>query len=669
MKNLTTKLAATLFILSGCAQNELIDSPNQGTPNDGRIRFAATSALTSTRAATDNPIANTAGLQRLKTFAVNGYVGTESVYGTATEVKWNGSSWEYTNEPYWPSASVDFYAYANWGTAPTIASTGITAAGVTIGADDIADKAKGQKDLLVAATLGATKTTRTLLTFKHALTQIVFSAKNLDDDLDIRIGGVRIANIVSKGDMKFERDNSKAEIKWTASTTPADVTTYYVQNLQGNTDFTAVTNATDKPSVTLKGKTADDKLVRLETGNTTADNALLLIPQTFDAWDPNLAGVDTNEKNAYIELLAIINKNGKRSTNDKVDQSAFYYCGKAVNVDGDDTAKDGAKDEYAIIRIPVSSLTSDLGEWTPGKRINYIITFGDRNPGSGGGGYNPGDGKEVLVPIRFKAVVEDWVDVDVPLLTASFEAKSSAVNEAFVNKYTKAMMSDINSARVPKVYNTKISVSGTLEGADETAIDLSGISNNKILAGSTITYDFKGITFADAQSVTFALPADGEWTAKYYQADGTTEAGEAKFEKGDGCIVVLTKAKEVATTYNNVEYSYLEEYIYGICVNERAVAAAAGKNVDYTIKVTGEITADKTIDLNYLELLKIADVTSPATAFTAKVTIDFSSATFDTKTVTLTTPSGWTISKTEVKEADKTTAVVLTKTGKVVTAP
>ena len=174
MKNLTTKLAATLFILSGCAQNELIDSPNQGTPNDGRIRFAATSALTSTRAATDNPIANTAGLQRLKTFAVNGYVGTESVYGTATEVKWNGSSWEYTNEPYWPSASVDFYAYANWGTAPTIASTGITAAGVTIGADDIADKAKGQKDLLVAATLGATKTTRTLLTFKHALTQIVF---------------------------------------------------------------------------------------------------------------------------------------------------------------------------------------------------------------------------------------------------------------------------------------------------------------------------------------------------------------------------------------------------------------------------------------------------------------------------------------------------------------
>ena len=662
MKNLTTKLAATLFILSGCAQNELIDSPNQGTPNDGRIRFAATSALTSTRAATDNPIANTAGLQGLKTFAVNGYVGTESVYGTATEVKWNGSSWEYTNEPYWPSASVDFYAYANWGTAPTIASTGITAAGVTIGADDIADKAKGQKDLLVAATLGATKTTRTLLTFKHALTQIVFSAKNLDDDLDIRIGGVRIANIVSKGDMKFEKDNSKAEIKWTASTTPADVTTYYVQNLQGNTDFTAVTNATDKPSVTLKGKTADDKLVRLETGNTTADNALLLIPQTFDAWDPNLAGVDTNEKNAYIELLAIINKKGKRSHNNNVDQSAFYYCGTAVNDENDATAANGAKDQYAIIRIPVSSLTSDLGEWTPGKRINYIITFGDRNSGSGGGGYDPDNGKEVLVPIRFKAVVEDWVDVDVPLLTASFEAKSSAVNEAFVNKYTKAMMSDINSARVPKVYNTKISVSGTLEGADETAIDLSGISNNKILAGSTITYDFKGITFTDAQNVTFTVPA--EWTAKYYQADGTTEAGEAKFEKGDGCIVVLTKAKEVATTYDNVEYSYLEEYIYGICVNERAVAAAVGKDVDYTINVTGKITADKTIDLNYLELLKIADA---ATAITAKVTIDFSGATFDTKTVTLTTPSGWIISKTEVKEADKGTAVTLTKKGQVTT--
>ena len=473
MKNLTMKLAATLLIFSGCAQNDLIDSPDQGTSNDGKVRFSATSALTGTRAADGNPFNNTQALQTLGSFMIDGYYNGTSIYGVAAQkVEWNGGSWEYANEPYWPTGNevkIDFFAYANWDTNTklTFASTGITAAPnsgdkITIAEDKL--DGNGQKDLLVGGHMGATKQSRTLITFKHALTQIVFKAGNVNSTrLDVKIGGVRIVNVKNAASqMTFDG----TDIAWTLSGTATEK--YHVQGLEAATDWSSAINidkdnAYTAPTVATLGDYSNYTVIQKTAG--TKNNALLLLPQTFAAWNPNNAA---DNDGSYIELLAVVKDQTNASDQNLKDANSedevkalkpYYYCGTPNYVDGTNNTE-----SYGIIRIPVSSVTDDLGEWIAGKRITYLITFGDNGSGSGGGGYNP-DGDPILVPIRFNAIVENWVDVNVPLLTATFNANSGSVDGTFIDGYTNQLINDIKSARTPKVYKSSIKVTGQLSQA------------------------------------------------------------------------------------------------------------------------------------------------------------------------------------------------------------
>ena len=644
MKNLTTKLAATLFILSGCAQNELIDSPNQGTPNDGRIRFAATSALTSTRAADGNPFNNTSNLQALGEFTVNGYLNGTSVYGaTAQTVKWDSGSWEYANEPYWPSGDVkiNFFAYANWPTGDagtvnaTIASTGITVAAksgnITIGEDKL-DKT-GQKDLLVGGQIGATKQSRTLITFKHALTQIVFKAGNVNPGrLDVRIGGVRIVN-VDNAASKMTFDGTA--INWNLSGTKT--AQYHVQGLETETSwsldagtwntnlnvnadkvFTAPTDATlgDYSKYQVIQKTAGVK-----------NNALLLLPQTFAAWNPNENATPTT--GSYIELLAVV----KDPTNASADKLAaadkqeaidalkpYYYCGTPnYNADGN-------TESYGIIRIPLSSVSGDLGEWIAGKRITYLITFGDSDSGSGGGGYNPG-GDPILVPIRFNAIVENWVDVNVPLLTATFNAQSDAVKADFINGYTNQLVNDIKSARVPKVYKSSVAITGKLDQTtkDDIALTFTDFTTNNMLVGSTVTYDFTGI---DLWNRKITLTAPTGWTAKYYK--NTTEVVDSPILNGTSANkVILTKTAESITAYSTTP-EYISDFISAIRINEGTAVREAG----WTITVKGTLNKDITFSADELAILGGVTDKSP-------ITIDIKGLDFDSKKVSVIVPASW----------------------------
>lgn len=648
MKNLTLKLAATLFIFSGCAQNDLIDSPDQGTSNDGKIRFAATSALTGTRAADGNPFNNTQGLQALGSFYIDGYYKDASIYaGTAQNVKWNGGSWEYTNEPYWPTGDdvkINFFAYANWektGATLAFAKEGITATGtITVGEDKL--DGTGQRDLLVGGQMGATKQSRTLITFKHALTQVVFKAANINPDrLDVRIGGVRIVNVDNAASqMTF----NGTKIAWTLSgTTNAK---YHVQGLEANTDwgndvsgktsikmeennvYTAPIDATlgEYSKYTVIQKTAGEK-----------NNALLLLPQTFGAWNPNNAA----GAGSYIELLAVVKDKVNASADklqaadgqDKVDALKPYYYSGTPNFVG----VDANTESYGIIRIPVSSVTGDLGEWIAGKRITYLITFGDSESGSGGGGYNPGGG-EILTTIRFNAIVENWVDVNIPLLTATFNASSGSVDGTFIDGYTNQMINDITSARLPKVYKSSINVTGQLsQTSTNQKITLSGLNNNKILVGSTVTYNFTGIDVWGKTLTIDALPAN--WSAKYYKDNTKAEAEVTSDPKSlNGAIaniVVLTKDSEIDAnmTYSSVAPEYISDFISAIRINEGTTVRAN----EWKIKVTGTIAKNITFSADELTLLG-------GTATTSKVTVDLSGATFSEDgngKLSVIVPAGW----------------------------
>lgn len=539
MKKIFLGASMLLVLLSGCSNNELMESQN-GSLNDGKVRFAATANRIVGRAATNNPIAGTKDLQdNVKEFKVQGFVGIETTPLVDATVKWTGASWEYDNAPYWPSAKMNFFAYANWTATPTIANTGITSA-VTIGQDKM--DATGHKDLLVAAQKDADKEVRTTLNFKHALTQIVFKAGNLDNtNLQVRIGGMRIVNVSETGNIAVTAEAAGAKIAWTGNTT-TQASKYYVQGLQveGQAAFDgaapAAATAYDVETVTSATKYADYKQMQLASAN--GNNALMLVPQTFTAWNPNDTEKPASTTKAYIELLAIINHPAKVSTDQAIGETAYYYCGTPVQ------GANGVADKYGKIYIPIESKSGDMNEWVSGKRISYIITFGDSGSGSGGGGYDE-DNEPILVPIKFKAVVEDWVDVDIPLLTASFSANSDNITASFINGFTNQLLNDIAGAKEAKTYRANINISGKLTAA--ATISFSDAQNAQIAAGSTVTYNFTGISTWNSTAISMTVPTG--WKAESYLAAGTTAVATAA--AGASISVNGTTANKIVLTRLN----------------------------------------------------------------------------------------------------------------------
>lgn len=590
MKKLMLGAAGAALLLFSCTTNEVLDQEDPS--GSGKIKFSALTNVT--RAATHNPIVNTGGLQNhVNFFFLKGYlVGvTTPLVGSTTPkgVHWNGFSWEYSNEPYWPNGSMDFFAYANWptslGVTPVISATGITAADVTIGADAL--NVNGHYDLLVAATLGATKQTRTLINFKHALTQIVFMAGNVSDQtagaadgLEVKIDDIEIVHVKSKGDLTFAK--APNQIVWTDLGTDA---TYLVQGIQ-NFVVPPVTNPTNYAGYT-----------QVQSAPTTTSNALLLIPQTFAAWDPTGGKMANaaNQTNAYIKLKAIIKKTGATD-------AAFYYCGAP-----------GAPDTYGDMYIPVESVIGEVGLWEAGKRINYILTFGDKNSGSGGGGYD-NNGDPILVPIRFNAVVEDWKEVNVPLLTAQFEATATQITPAFVEQYTAQMANDIAAAPAPKLYEAMIKINGPVLSSFSLITTSILNESSMFLPKSMITFNFSDAT---VDPYTITAPAIAGWTVV---GSPLSTASSIAYIK-------------VATTYSAYTTlpNYISDNLAAVRLNSVGNPLTSATNVVMT--VNGALAANH----NFM-----ADDLSATNAATgAKVTINVTNLAMGGYSLSTVVPNGW----------------------------
>lgn len=649
--------AATL-LLASCAQNELLDGV-VATPNDGKIYFSATSGVpTNTRAAEGNPINSTADLQKIGTFKVVGFHnGTDEYVGTANNpvtVTWKGSSWEYDNEPYWPSTgTMNFMAYANWGDGtntnipvPTISGTGMVST-VKI----VEDATTAHTDLLVAATYDASKEIRTLLNFKHALTQIVFKAANLSetgkaDALDVYIGGIKIVNVSETGKMTVSKaTDGKAKITWTDQTAQTDKRADYAVQFIDNDDKQAGSFVV--PRIAPVDQTKYNLYPRVQTAGEPNNNALMLIPQDFTAWDANkgVAANATDQYGTYIAIDAIIRKEGS-------EKQSEWFLGTF------DT--DLATSTYETLYIPVSSSDLEAAQWTAGKRINYIITFGDKNSGSGGGGYDE-NGDPILVPIKFRAVVEDWVETNVPLLTATFEATSSAITNNFITGYVNQMLADVKDAAAPKVINANVKINGTVSNNINVAPDATSLSvghnftNATILAkgqifsskfrpGSTVTYDLTGVTTANGwngKTITLKVPAG--WEARTYlggdEADPDDDAKPAIAAGTDVTMsatankIILTKVPTSYAVYNS-HVSYIEDNIGGVVLNEKPLATTFAS----TIYIAGPIALTNTAFSSDM-LAELVGTPNGAT-----LTIDMTGVTatdWMTKSINTWCPAGW----------------------------
>ena len=369
---------ATLALTS-CSQDETTSMDQSGV-----ISFR-TALNKATRAVTTQA--------NMGSFYVTAFKADNSAanYFTNLEVKSTdtGNTWTTQKTYYWPTYDLKFTAYA-----PTTPGGTVTIDKTTQKIENFepAKLIKDQKDVVVAFNSGnkAAHTAGVPMYFKHILSQIEVKAKCANENLIVKVMGVKLGNVLSKGTFAFPQTKTEA-------TTPIDFASWNATQLKS---FVA-DDAANKQGLTLNN-TAQSIMF----DNT---NNFLMIPQQLSAYAKG-----TKDDGAYIAVLCqITSKDGSNLNR--------IYPGEGNNA-------------YAFSAVPIDT------KWEPGKKYVYTLTFGAANGGSNGGGgivppdqenpnnegtdpndptnptdpvdptpHNPGD-KILDDPIKFTVEVQDWAD-------------------------------------------------------------------------------------------------------------------------------------------------------------------------------------------------------------------------------------------------------------------
>lgn len=322
-----------------------------------------------------------------------------------------GSNGNWTNTSgtrYWPETDVDFYAYVNAGTSY---KWSVNEGKATAKFENFAvnGTVAEQVDLLYAVKTDQSKTDgKVNLNFRHALSQIVFQAKNTNENLYVVIAGVSVANVGGTNTFTFPSVNTETNIDH-PETGPGDDGVYEDDEFGGITHdgswgtWEALKSGTEKYAVTF-GETpvrGNNTLVSLTTKNEDGkeynSNAMLLLPQKTNAWDPEtnpLPGATGNKGSYLLVDCAIFNVAGDD------------YTGGDVCLWGEPQGSGWTTKELAI---PVAF------DWEQGKKYVYTLVFGEGN-----GGYDPDpdpdpdpeDPDPVLVPITFEIDVDEFDPVN-----------------------------------------------------------------------------------------------------------------------------------------------------------------------------------------------------------------------------------------------------------------
>lgn len=310
-------------------------------------------------------------------------------YINGDNVQYQGGKWVNTSGTrYWPDGEVSFFAHVNAGDAFNWNGGQPKIENFTVGTD-----VATQQDLLYAVKTASKGTDgKAELNFRHALSQIVFQAKNTNPNLYVEISGVSVCKVKNQGTFTYPTDDTSDKVGEHNDGASIDYSTqkWGSWSTNGTQQYDVTFNA-----VQLNGsKTATS--VSLTNTNETAkayDKVMLLLPQSSTKWD-----VGTNATTGKSE-----------------DQTGTYFLVKCqiYNVAGTTVNKNtdvclwgngGAED----VAIPVAL------NWEQGKKYIYTFVFGDGN-----GGYDPDPDPDdpdpkptpVLVPITFEVTVDDFVPV------------------------------------------------------------------------------------------------------------------------------------------------------------------------------------------------------------------------------------------------------------------
>lgn len=372
MKKYYFLAAGLLLMLGSCSQDDIVEA-NLGADE---IRFAAVTNGSTRAADIYNPTNMPASFQVSAMSQGKTYISDD-------KIEKQGSSWvNTTGTRYWPEDAVDFYAHVNAGGAFILNSGAPKFNNFTV------ESAVGsQVDLLYAVKTGQTKKeTPVTLNFRHALSQIVFKARNESENIFVQIKGVKVMNVKGSGTYTFPTASTDPNLPTTGSTNSDNREKWALTATIANYEV-------DFSLLDVKGSKTNPTTVNLSDVKGTA---LMLMPQTTTAWDPEAAPKPSvGNTNSYLLVDCVIYN--------VADGSATTLPGDNVCLWGEE--KEG-KYTTKELAIPVKFA------WEEGKKYTYTLVFGNGN-----GGYNPDpddpdpdDPEPVLVPISFEVTVDEFLD-------------------------------------------------------------------------------------------------------------------------------------------------------------------------------------------------------------------------------------------------------------------
>ena len=373
MKHLLSKAAIAVMAAAsmvGCSNESELAMPEDAS---NLMRFSLTQRNSSRGTATTS----TNYLDQIQGFQVWGhytdgatgegvnpgelYVGESATVGTF--IKGDGAgAWDYEDildQQYWPAttAPLNFQAITPATDASFTAKITEGGSGARLCADvTVPTATSDQKDIMLAAALNQTRETNAqcvALTFRHAMSQVVFGARMASEKITAEIASIEIANVHAQGQVGFADDYSLY-----ANVTGDAATTYSVG--LDNAKTTLTTAAT--------------------VNVTAADGALFMLPQTVPAWQTAvgspkaLSDADVNH-NSYLKVRCTVTDNTSQTV--------------LIN------------DGYVYIPFGIN--------WEQGKKYAYTLVFGDL----AGGFDESGAPLENLLPVSYTVQeVEEWNAVD-----------------------------------------------------------------------------------------------------------------------------------------------------------------------------------------------------------------------------------------------------------------
>lgn len=406
MKKSLFFVALGAMALTSCSQDEVKQVNQDAVEFSVVTENAGRGAVTTTETIKEFNV--TAYLQEEFTGPGGAYTANGTVFMDAMNVEKKGDVWTPNVTKFWPTeGAINFYSYA-----PLEIAAGVDfgATSQTI-AYEVPTTCADQKDVLYAFNSGLTKANKNVpVNFRHALSQIIFRAKNTKADLEVEIVDVRVVNVKNKGVLTMP---TKQTSDFIYNADPVDpVKDTEIDETWGKWDLSAAELKSypatmRKADVVLTGKTSG-----YETMSLVAD-PLLLMPQELKP---------ATIKDNYM----------------KFDGAFFAIKCKIYSIeDGDKKTLLWPKSEgYAEVAIPVTSPDKVVdGEgnvqyfWKQGKKYIYTFVFGE------GAGYigpdgiepNPNDpgvdpvnpnpdnttdpnepGDPVLVPVTFTVTVDKF---------------------------------------------------------------------------------------------------------------------------------------------------------------------------------------------------------------------------------------------------------------------